>query len=75
MAVVAAGVRYDPVNRSIQAVIVITDDDGLGHVDHLKPHKLHAAHAGHAWIDIPAHVYESFKHREDLEAHVAAQAE
>jgi LmbE family N-acetylglucosaminyl deacetylase len=70
MKILAAGVRYDQ-NKVIQAVVVITDEDGLGHPDHLNPHKLHAAKLGHGWLNIDPETYGAFKHRADLEAHFA----
>lgn len=69
MAILAAGVRYDQ-NGIVQAVIVITDDDGVGHPDHLNPHKLHAASQGHRWLNIPAALYETFKNPQDLADHI-----
>ena len=72
MAILAAGVRYDQ-NKVIQSVVVITDEDGKGHPDHLNPHRLHAAGLGHGWLNIAPEIYSAFQHRADLEAHVAGR--
>ena len=71
MQIIATGARFDPVTQTVQAVVVVTDENG-GHVDHLNPHKLDAAALGHRWVDIPVATYLGFKKRSDLEAHVAA---
>lgn len=70
MAILAAGVRYDPQNKSVQAVIVITDADGQGKPEDLTAHKLQAAQIGHGWLDIPVQVYAAFTSPADLAAHV-----
>ena len=70
MAIIAAGARHDPVTNTVQAVVIITDDDGLGHPDQLNPHKLNAAERGHNWVEIPSHVYNQFNHHNDLIEHV-----
>lgn len=71
MAVIAAGARFDPQSKTIQAVVVITDDDGNGHPDHLNPHKLLAAQHGHVWVDIPQAIYKNFLTRADVEAYIS----
>ena len=60
MAILAAAVRYDLKTKQRQAVIVITDDDGRGHPDHLIPHKAEAQFRGEGWLEIPQEVYASF---------------
>lgn len=60
MAILAVGVRYDLNTKQRQAVVVITDDDGKGHPDHLAPHAAHAEHEGHGWLVIDPEVYSTF---------------
>lgn len=70
MTILAVGLRYDE-NKVIQAVVVITNDDGKGHPHHLNPHRSHAERLGHGWLDINPDIYRTFQNREDLEAHFA----
>jgi hypothetical protein len=60
MGILAVGVRYDPLTKQRQAVVVVTHDDGRGHPDHLIPHKAEAEFRGHGWLDIHPSVYASF---------------
>jgi hypothetical protein len=68
MAIIAAGVRYDPIN-GIQATIVVTDDNG-GKASDLNPHILHAAQAGHTWINIDAATYSAFTDPKQFVAYI-----
>jgi hypothetical protein len=70
MAIIASGARYDPIN-GLQAVIVITDDNG-GKTSDINPHQDQAASTGHIWVPIPAATYTTFTKPQDLLTYVIA---
>ena len=72
MAILASGVRYDPIN-GIQATIVVTDDNN-GKASDINPHIQQAANLGHIWINIPPTTYSAFSSPQDIAAFVTQAA-